>query len=267
MQSPFITLFLELDDKDEYIEETALIIEEIIKQRLQGIKNEKGVYITPTFPKLVYLLDENNIHKDSKYRYITDLCIKCCAKRMNPDFISAKIMRENYEGNTFGPMGCRALLSPWKGENGKYKFEGRFNIAAISLNLPQVAILAQKDTEAFWEILDQRLLLIKEGLLKRIELLERATSDTSPIHWQHGAIARLGKHEPIAPLLKNGYATISLGYIGLYEAVKLMTGKSHTEEKEFALEIMKYLRASVDSWKKETGYGFALYGTPKTLGL
>ena len=261
-QAPFVTLFLEIEPGHEYEEEVAMIIEEIIKQRHLGIKNEVGVYVTPSFPKLVYVLDENNIHATSKYRYITEAAARCTAKRLYPDYISAKEMRKIYEGNVFGPMGCRAFLSPWKDANGEYKFEGRFNIGVVSLNLPQIAIIADGDMEAFWEILDQRLALAKEALMVRYELLKDATSDISPIHWQHGGLARLGKHEPIFPLLQDGYATITLGYIGMYEMTKLMTGKSHTEEKEFALEVMRRMKQATLDWKEETGLGFALYGTP-----
>ena len=261
-QAPFVTLFLEIEPGHEYEEEVAMIIEEIIKQRHLGIKNEVGVYVTPSFPKLVYVLDENNIHATSKYRYITEAAARCTAKRLYPDYISAKEMRKIYEGNVFGPMGCRAFLSPWKDANGEYKFEGRFNIGVVSLNLPQIAIIADGDMEAFWEILDQRLALAKEALMVRYELLKDATSDISPIHWQHGGLARLGKHDPILPLLQDGYATITLGYIGMYEMTKLMTGKSHTEEKEFALEVMRRMKQATLDWKEETGLGFALYGTP-----
>src|SRR5574344_745812 len=261
-QSPFVTLFLEIEPGHEYEEEVAMIIEEIIKQRQLGIKNEVGVYVTPSFPKLVYVLDENNIHATSKYRYITEAAARCTAKRLYPDYISAKEMRKIYEGNIFGPMGCRAFLSPWKDANGEYKFEGRFNMGVVSLNLPQIAIIADGDMEAFWEILDQRLALAKEALMVRYELLKDATSDVSPIHWQHGGLARLGKHEPILPLLQDGYATITLGYIGMYEMTKLMTGKSHTEEKEFALEVMRRMKQASLDCKEETGLGFALYGTP-----
>ena len=261
-QAPFVTLFLEIEPGHEYEEEVAMIIEEIIKQRHLGIKNEVGVYVTPSFPKLVYVLDENNIHATSKYRYITEAAARCTAKRLYPDYISAKEMRKIYEGNIFGPMGCRAFLSPWKDANGEYKFEGRFNMGVVSLNLPQIAIIADGDMEAFWEILDQRLALAKEALMVRYELLKDATSDISPIHWQHGGLARLGKHEPILPLLQDGYATITLGYIGMYEMTKLMTGKSHTEEKEFALEVMRRMKQATLDWKEETGLAFALYGTP-----
>ncbi|SEQ09378.1 ribonucleoside-triphosphate reductase class III catalytic subunit [Lachnospiraceae bacterium RM5] len=263
-QSPFVTLFLNLDKDDEYIDENARIIEEILRQRLEGIKNEKGVYVTPAFPKLIYVLDEHNCLKGGKYDYITKLAVKCSAKRMYPDYISAKLMRENYEGNVFGCMGCRSFLSPWKDENGNYKFEGRFNQGVVSLNLPQIGILAKGDHEKFWEILEERLALCFEALMCRHRALEGTLSSVSPIHWQYGAIARLGKHETIDKLLHNGYSSISLGYIGLYEVTKLMTGVSHTDEKgkEFALKVMNRLRKATDTWKENTGIGFALYGTP-----
>ncbi|HAU85114.1 MAG TPA: anaerobic ribonucleoside-triphosphate reductase [Lachnospiraceae bacterium] len=263
-QSPFVTLFLEIEPGHEYEEEIAMIVNEILVQRHLGIKNEKGVYITPAFPKLVYVLDENNVPKDSKYRYVTDSAIKCSAKRLYPDYISAKEMRKIYEGNVFSPMGCRSFLAPWKDENGEYKFEGRFNMGVVTLNLVQVALTAEGDMDKFWNILDERLALCKEALLTRYELLKSATSDISPIHWQFGGLARLGKHEPIAPLLENGYATISLGYIGMYEMTKLMMNESHTSGrgKEFCVEVIKKLKAATDSWKKETGLGFGLYGTP-----
>ena len=263
-QSPFVTLFMHLKDDDEYIEENAMIFEEVIRQRLQGIKNEKGVYVTPAFPKLVYVLDENNCLKGGKYDYLTRLAIKCSAKRMYPDYISAKEMRKNYEGNVFSPMGCRSFLSPWKDEIGNYKFEGRFNQGVVSINLPQVAIVAERDEEKFWSLLDERLELCKEALLCRHEALLGTTSDISPIHWQYGAIARLKKGEKIDKYLNSCYSTISLGYIGIYETTMLMRGVPHTEPEgeKFALKLMHHLRDKVDTWKKETGLGFALYGTP-----
>lgn len=263
-QAPFVTLFLCLDDKDEYLKENAMIVEEVLRQRLEGIKNEAGVYVTPAFPKLIYVLDENNCLKGGKYDYITKLAVKCSSKRMYPDYISAKKMRENYEGNVFSCMGCRSFLSPWKDENGNYKFEGRFNQGVVSLNLPQIGILAKGDEDAFWKLLDERLALCYEALMCRHKSLEGTLSDVSPIHWQYGAIARLKKGEKIDSLLKNGYSTISLGYIGLYEATKLMKGVSQTtpEGEEFALRVMNHMRAAVDKWKEETGLGFGLYGTP-----
>ena len=263
-QTPFVTLFLHLDEKDPYIKENAMIIEEILKQRIQGVKNEAGVYVTPAFPKLVYVLDEHNCLKGGKYDYLTRLAVKCSAKRMYPDYISAKKMRENYEGNVFSPMGCRSFLSPWKDENGNYKFEGRFNQGVVSINLPQIAIIADGDEDKFWKLLDERLELCKEALMCRHYALLGTTSDISPIHWQYGAIARLGKGEKIDKLLYGGYSTMSLGYIGIYEMTKLMKGVSHTtpEGHDFALKVMKYLRGATDKWKKETNIGFALYGTP-----
>ncbi len=263
-QSPFVTLFMYLDENDEYIEENAMIIEEILKQRYQGIKNEKGVYVTPAFPKLIYVLDENNCLKGGKYDYLTRLAVKCSSKRLYPDYISAKKMRENYEGNVFSPMGCRSFLSPWKDENGNYKFEGRFNQGVVSINLPQCGILAKGDEKRFWEILEERLQLCYEALMCRHNALMGVTSDVSPVHWQYGAIARLESGEKIDKYLNDGYSTISLGYIGLYEVTKLVKGVSHTDPKgtEFALKIMKTLRDHCEKWKKETGLGFGLYGTP-----
>lgn len=263
-QTPFVTLFLHLDEKDPYIKENAMIIEEILKQRIQGVKNDVGVYVTPAFPKLVYVLDENNCLKGGKYDYLTRLAVKCSAKRMYPDYISAKKMRENYEGNVFSPMGCRSFLSPWKDENGNYKFEGRFNQGVVSINLPQIAIIADGDEDKFWKLLDERLELCKEALMCRHYALLGTTSDISPIHWQYGAIARLEKGEKIDKLLYGGYSTMSLGYIGIFEMTKLMKGVSHTtpEGHDFALKVMKYLRGTTDKWKKETNIGFALYGTP-----
>ncbi|MEE1003584.1 MAG: anaerobic ribonucleoside-triphosphate reductase [Acutalibacteraceae bacterium] len=263
-QSPFVTLFLYLDKDDEYIEENAMIIEEILNQRIAGIKNEKGVYITPAFPKLVYVLDEHNCLKGGKYDYITELAVKCSAKRMYPDYISAKKMRENYEGNVFSPMGCRSFLAPWKDENGDYKFEGRFNQGVVSINLPQIGIIAKGDEEKFWKLLDERLDLCFEALMCRHEACKKIISDVSPVHWQYGALARLEKGEPIEKLLYGGYSSISLGYIGLYEVTKLMKGVSHTtpEGEEFALRVMKRLRKATDDWKAQTNIGFALYGTP-----
>ncbi|MDE6597213.1 MAG: anaerobic ribonucleoside-triphosphate reductase [Clostridia bacterium] len=263
-QSPFVTLFMYLDENDEYIEENALIIEEILKQRYQGIKNEKGVYVTPAFPKLIYVLDENNCLKGGKYDYLTKLAVKCSSKRLYPDYISAKKMRENYEGNVFSPMGCRSFLSPWKDENGEYKFEGRFNQGVVSINLPQCGILAKGDEKKFWEILEERLQLCYEALMCRHDALMGVTSDVSPVHWQYGAIARLQPGEKIDKYLLDGYSTISLGYIGLYEVTKLVKGVSHTDPEglKFAIKVMASLREHCEKWKKETGLGFGLYGTP-----
>ena len=263
-QSPFVTLFLNLEKDDEYIEENAMIIEEILRQRLEGIKNEKGVFVTPAFPKLIYVLDEHNCLNGGKYDYITKLAVKCSSKRLYPDYISAKKMRENYEGNVFSCMGCRSFLSAWKDENGNYKWEGRFNQGVVSLNLPQIGLIARGDKELFWQLLEERLALCFEALMCRHYALEGTLSSVSPIHWQYGAIARLEKNETIDKLLHDGYSTISLGYIGLYEVTKLMTGVSHTEPEglEFALKVMKRLRSATDTWKENTGIGFGLYGTP-----
>ena len=263
-QSPFVTLFLHLEPDDPYIKENAMIIEEILRQRYEGIKNEAGIYVTPAFPKLVYVLDEHNCLKGGEYDYLTKLAVKCSSKRMYPDYISAKKMRENYEGNVFSPMGCRSVLSPWKDENGNYKFEGRFNQGVVSINLPQIAIIADGDEETFWKLLDERLELCKEALMCRHYALLGTKSDISPIHWQYGAIARLEKGEPIDKLLYGGYSTMSLGYIGVYEMTKLMTGLSHTDPigREFAMKVMNHLRETTDKWKAETNIGFALYGTP-----
>ena len=263
-QSPFVTLFMHIVEGDEYEKEVAQIIEEILKQRLQGIKNSEGHYITPAFPKLIYVLDECNNLSGGKYDYITKLAVKCSAKRLYPDYISAKKMREIYEGNVFSPMGCRSFLSPYKDENGEYKFEGRFNQGVVSINLPQIAIMASGNKEKFYKILDDRLELCFDACMCRHNALKGVTSDYSPIHWQYGAIARLKKGEKIDKYLYGNYSTMSLGYIGLYEVSKLMTGKSHTEKegKEFVEELMKYMRKVVDGWKKDTNIGFALYGTP-----
>ncbi len=263
-QSPFVTLFLNLQENDPYVEENAMIIEEVLRQRLEGIKNEKGVYITPAFPKLVYVLDEHNCLKGGRYDYLTELAVKCSAKRMYPDYISAKKMRENYQGNVFSPMGCRSFLAPWKDENGNYKFEGRFNQGVVSLNLPQIGILSGGDEEKFWSILEERLQLCFEAIMCRHNALKKVRSDSSPIHWQYGAIARLPKGASIEPLLYGGYSSISLGYIGLYELTKLVKGVSHTQPggTEFALAVMNRLRKACDDWKAETNIGFALYGTP-----
>ena len=263
-QSPFVTLFMFIEDGYEYEEEVATIVEEILRQRLEGIKNEKGVYVTPAFPKLIYVLDENNNLSGGKYDYITKLAVKCSSKRLYPDYISAKKMRENYEGNVFSCMGCRSFLSTWQDENGNYKWEGRFNQGVVSLNLPQIGIIAKGDEEVFWPLLEERLSLCFEALMCRHHALEGTLTNVSPIHWQHGAIARLEKGETIDKLLHNGYSTISLGYIGLYEVTKLMKGVSHTtkEGEEFALKVMRRLREATDTWKRNTGIAFGLYGTP-----
>ena len=263
-QAPFLSVFMYLKEEPEYIEETAMLIEETLRQRYVGMKNPVGAYVTPAFPKLLYVLDDNNVPQDSKYRYLTDLAVKCVAKRMMPDFISAKIMRENYEGQVFPCMGCRSFLSPWKDENGEYKWYGRFNQGVVTLNLADAGLSADHNLDNFWKILDERLELCKEALLLRHESLKGTIADVSPIHWRYGALARLKSGEKIDKLLENGYSTISLGYIGLYECVVALIGQTHTskEGNELATKIMERLREACDSWKEETGLGFGLYGTP-----
>ena len=263
-QSPFCTIYLEIEEGHEYEREMALICEEMIVQRLEGMKNYKGQVIGEEFPKLVYLLDEHNCLEGGKYDYITKLAAKCSTKRLVPDYQSAKMMRKNYDGETFPPMGCRSHLSNWKDENGNYKWYGRFNQGVISLNLVQVALTAEKDMNKFWNILDERLDLCKEALMVRHNLLKGTSSDISPIHWQHGGISRLKKGEKIDSLLENGYSTLSLGYVGVYEMTQAMLGVSHTtpEGEKFALEVMNHLNNKCSEWKKETGLGFGLYGTP-----
>jgi ribonucleoside-triphosphate reductase len=263
---------MHLRDDDEYIEENAMICEEVLTQRLQGIKNSKGVYITPAFPKLVYVLDENNCLKGGKYDYITELAVKCSAKRMYPDYISAKIMRETHNGNVFSPMGCRSFLTDWVDpETGKYKYEGRFNQGVVSINLPQIGLevtnggrFVPENEDEFWKLLDERLELCFEALMCRHNALLGTLSDVSPVHWQHGAIARLQSGETIDKYLMDNYSTISLGYIGIYEVTKLVKGCSQTEPegKDFALRLMTYLRDACYGWRDKTGIGFSLYGTP-----
>lgn len=263
-QAPFVTLCMYFQPDYEYAKEAAMITEEILAQRLEGVKNEQNVYITPAFPKLVYVLDEHNITPDAPYYYLTELAAKCTAKRMYPDYISAKKMRENYEGNVFSPMGCRSFLRPYKNEQGEYVWDGRFNQGVVSLNLPQIGILAEHSEEKFFEILEKRLQLCYKALMLRYDFLKDVVSDVSPIHWQYGAIARLKPGEKIYPYLQNTYSTLSLGYIGVYEATKLITGESHTGEKghAFAARLMRRLREAVDTWQEQTGLGFSLYGTP-----
>ena len=248
-QSPFVTIFMFLDETNEYIEEIAMIIEEILKQRLQGIKNEVGVYVTPAFPKLLYVLEEDNIKEDGEYFYLTKLAAECTAKRLVPDYISEKVMldlkvNENGEGDCYPCMGCRSFLSPWKNEKGEYVFESRFNQGVVSINLPQIGIIANGDEEKFWKLFDERLELCKDALMCRHNALKGTLSNASPIHWQYGAIARLKKGETIDQLLDTPFSTISLGYIGLYEVTKLMTGESQTTEKghAFAVKLMKHLK-------------------------
>ena len=263
-KSPCVTLFLHLEKDDPYIKENAMIIEELINQRYKGIKNEEGDYITPIFPRLVYVLDEFNNLSGGEYDYLTKLAVKCSVKRKYPSYISAKKMREKYKGNVFSPIGCVDFLFPWKDEKGNYKFEGRFNQGVVSLNLPQIAIIADGNENEFWSLLDERLELCKEALMCRHYALVGTKSDISPIHWQHGAIARLKKGEKIDNLLYEGYSTISLGYVGIYEMTKLMTGESHADIKghEFAIKVVKHLKETVERWKKETNIGFTLLETP-----
>lgn len=263
-QAPFVTLFMQIEPEDEYVKENVMIIKEILRQRLEGTKNEQGFYVTPAFPKLIYVLDECNCLKGGEYDDVTRLAVQCSAKRMYPDYISAAKMRENYEGNVFSCMGCRSFLSPWKDADGNYKWEGRFNQGVVSINLPQIGIIARGDEDKFWKLLDERLELCREALMCRHKALLGTLSDVSPIHWQYGAIARLKKGEKIDRFLKDGYSTLSLGYIGIYEMTYLVKGVSHTapEGREFAMQVMLHMKERVDSWKQESGLGFGLYGTP-----
>ncbi len=262
-QAPFATIYLEIEEGSPFEREEALISEEMIKQRLEGMKNYRGQNVGEAFPKLVYLLDEHNCLEGGKYDYITKLAAECTAKRLVPDYQSAKMMRQNYEGCTFPPMGCRSHLSPFM-EDGKHKWYGRFNQGVVSLNLPQIAIKSEGKMGNFWKILDQRLDLCKEALMCRHEMLLGTLSDVSPIHWQHGAIARMEKGEKIDRLLKDGYSTLSLGYVGIYEMVYAMLGISHTEPEgeRFALDVMNHMKEACNRWRKDTGLGFSLYGTP-----
>lgn len=262
-QSPFLSIAMWINEDPEYEKENAMIIEEILKQRITGVKDKEGHYISPAFPKLLYFLDDNNAYEGSKYFYLTELAAKCSAKRLVPDYISVKAMKENI-GEVFPCMGCRSFLSPWYDENGKNKAYGRFNMGVVSLNLVDAGLSANGDLDLFWDILDERLNLCYEALMLRINKLKGTTTETAPILWEHGAFARLPKGSKIDSLLENGYATVSLGYHGLYECVYSLIEESHTSEagQELALEIMKKLKDTCDKWKKETGYGFGLYGTP-----
>lgn len=265
-QAPFLTVFMYLNEakNEQEKQDLALIIEETLRQRIQGVKNERGVWITPAFPKLIYVLEEDNIREGCPYFYLTELAAKCTAKRMVPDYISEKIMKELKEGNCFPVMGCRSALSAWKDENGEYKFYGRFNQGVVTINLVDVALSSGGDREKFWKIFDERLDLCYRALMCRHNRLKGTLSDAAPILWQYGALARLHRGEPIDRLLYGGYSTISLGYAGLCECVKYMTGKSHTdpEAKPFALEVMRYMNAACDRWKEETNIGFSIYGSP-----
>lgn len=269
-QAPFLSVCMYLGETEEYKEELAMVIEEVLKQRMQGMKNEKGVYITPAFPKLLYVLEEDNIHENSKYYYLTQLAAKCSAKRMVPDYISEKVMKQlkidkNGNGQCYPCMGCRSFLTPYVDANGKPKYYGRFNQGVVTINLVDVALSSDKDMDEFWKIFDQRLELCHKALQIRHKRLSNATSDVAPILWQHGALARLKKGESIHELLHHGYSTISLGYAGLYECVKFMTGHSHTDNgkgKEFGLQVMQHMNDKCKEWKAAEDIDYSVYGTP-----
>lgn len=270
-QTPFVTLFLYLNEakNEQEKKDLAMVIEEIIRQRYQGVKNEKGAWIAAAFPKLIYVLEEDNIRKGTPYYYLTEMCAKCTAKRMQPDYLSEKIMLKNKKtedgvGHCYPPMGCRSFLTPYLDENGKAKFYGRFNQGVVSINLVDVGLSAMKDKTAFWKILDERLELCHKALRVRHQNLKGTISNVSPIHWQYGAIARLQKGEKIDKLLENGYSTISLGYAGLYECCMAMFGKSHTDPavKPFALSVMQHLNDKCAEWKAKEHLGYSVYGTP-----
>ena len=270
-QAPFLSVCMYLGETDEYKKELAMIIEEFLKQRIEGFKNEKGVYITPAFPKLLYILEEDNIRKGSKYWYLTELAAKCTAKRLVPDYISEKKMKEykidkNGNGNCYPCMGCRSFLTPYVDpETNKPKYYGRFNQGVVTINLVDVALSSNQDEDKFWKIYEERLELCHKALRIRHERLSKVTSDVAPILWQHGALARLKKGESIDKLLHNGYSTISLGYAGLYECVKYMTGNSHTDGgvgEEFALKVMQKLNDKCKQWKEAEQVDYSVYGTP-----
>ena len=265
-QAPFLTVFMYLNEAKNEQEKAdlAMIIEETLKQRLQGVKNEAGVWVTPAFPKLIYVLEDDNITEDSKYFYLTELSARCSAKRLVPDYISEKKMKELKEGNCFPVMGCRSALNPWKDENGNYKFYGRFNQGVVTINLVDVALTSGGDYNKFWEIFDDRLELCFRALMCRHNRLKGTLSDVAPILWQNGALARLKKGEKIDKLLYGGYSTISLGYAGLYECVKYMTGLSHTnpEATPFALSVMEYMNKKCTKWTEDTDIAFSIYGSP-----
>lgn len=270
-QAPFITVFMYLNEVPEgrLRDDLAMIIEETLKQRMKGVKNEKGVYITPAFPKLIYALQENNIEPNSQYYYLTELAARCSAKRLVPDYISEKVMKQlkvdqNGNGQCYPSMGCRSFLTPYIDENGKPKYYGRFNQGVVTINLVDVACSSKRDMNKFWKIFDERLDLCYRALMCRHERLKGTPSDVAPILWQHGALARLKKGETIDKLLYGGYSTISLGYAGLYECVKYMTGKSHTDPSAtpFAIEVMQHLNDACTKWKEKENIDFSLYGTP-----
>ena len=265
-QAPFVTVFMYLNEakSEQEKKDLAIIIEEVLKQRYQGVKNEAGIYITPAFPKLIYVLEEDNVDESGEYYYLTRQAAKCTAKRLVPDYISEKKMKELKEGNCFPVVGCRSALTPWRDANGNYKFYGRFNQGVVTLNLVDIALSSERDMDRFWKIFDERLALCYKALMCRHNRLKGTLSDAAPILWQYGAIARLKKGEPIDPLLYNGYSTISLGYAGLCECVRYLTGKSHTdpEATPLAIRIMEHMNAACNRWKKETTIGFGIYGTP-----
>lgn len=264
-QAPFLSVFMYLGETKEYKKELAMIIEEFLKQRIQGMKNKVGVYVTQAFPKLLYVLEEDNIHEDSPYWYLTKLSAKCTAKRLVPDYISEKKMKELKEGNCFPNMGCRSFLAPWKDEQGNYKFYGRFNQGVVTINLPDVAFSSDGNMDKFWNILEDRCELCHRALMLRHKRLLGTSSDVAPILWQDGALARLNQHEPIDKLLFGGYSSISLGYAGLYECVKYMTKQSHSNNDKgysFGIEIMQYLNDKCEQWKKQDNLGYSLYGSP-----
>lgn len=266
-QSPFATIYLDIEIGSEYEKEQALIIEEMIKQRIEGMKSANGNIIGEAFPKLIYLLDDHNCLEGGKYDYLTKLCAKCNVKRLVPDYQSAKIMRQNYE-DTFPAMGCRSHLSQYRDEEGKLKWYGRFNQGVVTINLPRVGILSNGNLDKMWKILDEKLELVKDALMARHNLLKGTKSDVAPILWQHGALARLKPGETIDELLYNGYSTISLGYVGLHEMIYATIGESITskEGEKLAIQVMNKLRETADRWRKETNIGFSLYGTPKMMG-
>ena len=264
-QAPFLSVFMYLGEIKEYKQELAMIIEEFLKQRIQGMKNKVGVYVTQAFPKLLYVLEEDNIHEDSPYWYLTKLSAQCTAKRLVPDYISEKKMKELKEDNCFPNMGCRSFLAPWKDEQGNYKFYGRFNQGVVTINLPDVAFSSDGNMDKFWNILEDRCELCHRALMLRHKRLLGTSSDVAPILWQDGALARLNQHEPIDKLLFGGYSSISLGYAGLYECVKYMTKQSHSNNDKgysFGIEIMQYLNNKCEQWKKQDNLGYSLYGSP-----
>lgn len=263
-QAPFITIFMYLNEAKtkEEKKDLAMVISEVLRQRIEGVKNEQGVWITPSFPKLIYVLEEDNINPDGEYYYLTELAAECTAKRLVPDYISEKVMKSLKEGNCFPVMGCRSALTPWRDDTGKYVFYGRFNQGVVTLNLVDVALSSGKDEKSFWNILDERCELCFKALMCRHKRLLGTMSDVAPILWQHGALTRLKAGETIDKYLVGGYSTISLGYAGLYECVKYMTGKELTEASEFGIAVMEFLNEKCRAWTDKTTISFGLYGTP-----